>query len=137
MSSMKLQSVYEVEYAPYFLYRLLEQRKPEEAISHKGMPTIEEHVAFIASRPYAAWYLMDVEHVGYVGAIYLTRAREIGVWIHMDHRGRGHARQAVEMLMLRHPGRFLANIAPSNKPSHAMFEAMGFAMVQHTYVKEV
>jgi RimJ/RimL family protein N-acetyltransferase len=133
---MKLSSVYEVEYAPYFLYVLLEQRDPSESISHKRMPTIEEHVAFMASRPYAAWYLLDVEHVGYVGAIYLTRQREIGVWVHKDQRGLGYSKQAIEMLMKRHPGRFLANIAPTNPTSQALFKGIGFEHIQETYLLE-
>ncbi len=136
MPTMKLASVYEIDYAPYFLYVLLEQRDPSESISHKRMPTIEEHVAFMSSRPYAAWYLLDVEHVGYVGAIYLTRQREIGIWVHKDQRGLGYAKQAIAMLMLRHQGRFLANIAPTNPTSAEMFKKLGFGLIQHTYALE-
>lgn len=136
MSTMKLVSVYEIEYAPYFLYVLLEQRDPSESISHKRMPTIEEHVAFVSSRPYAAWYLLDVEHVGYVGAIYLTRQREIGVWVHKDQRGLGYAKQAIAILMLWHPGRFLANVAPGNLTSRRLFDGIGFKHIQNTFLLE-
>ncbi len=133
MPTMKLASVYEIDYAPYFLYVLLGQRDPSENISHKSMPTIEQHVAYMASRPYIAWYLLDVEHVGYVGAIYLTSQREIGIWIHKDQRGLGYAKQAINMLMLRHPGRFLANIAPTNPISQSLFKGIGFKHIQNTF----
>lgn len=136
MSHISYKSVYEVDYAPYFLYVLLEQREPHQSISHKAMPTIEEHFAFIASHPYAAWHLIDVEHVGYVGAIYLTRQREIGIWIHRDHGGHGYAKQAIRHMMERHPGRFLANINPNNEHSQRMFESIGFKRIQNTFSME-
>jgi hypothetical protein len=71
-ASVQLISVYRVpKVAPELLYRLLEQREPHVNISHQRMPSWQEHVRFIASRPYVAWYL--IKHgPNYVGAIYLT-----------------------------------------------------------------
>jgi hypothetical protein len=54
---MRLVSVYDVPDAEDILYVLLEQRTPEQSISHRKMPTLPEHRAFIKSKPYLAWYL--------------------------------------------------------------------------------
>jgi RimJ/RimL family protein N-acetyltransferase len=116
------------------LYRLLEERDPETNISHKEMPSFEEHVRFVAKREYLAWYL--IEHDGeYIGATYLTRAREIGIFLFKAHQGKKLGRKAVEMLMERHPGKFLANMNPSNSKSARFFRNLGFDFIQCTYAK--
>lgn len=136
MPKMTLKSVYDSDHAAYYLYSLLEQREPSENISHKSMPTFDQHCAYIASKPYTAWYLMGIECVGYVGAVYLTKQREIGVWVHKEDRRQGYARMAIDLLKLHHPGRFLANVAPGNDASRAMFEAIGFKHIQNTFALE-
>lgn len=136
MSAMNLRSVYDVKYAPYFLYLLLEQRQPHESISHKQMPSFEQHLDFILSRPYECWAMIDVEEVGYVGAIYLSKQREIGIWIHIDHRHQGYARRAIERIIRDFPGPVLANINPQNETSARMFQMLGFSHIQNTYLKE-
>lgn len=136
MPTMNLRDVYEVDYAPHFLYVLLEQRQPHESISHKAMPTFEQHLDFILSRPYQCWALLDVEEVGFVGAVYLTQQREVGIWIHTDHRGQGYARAAVARIMRDFPGPLLANINPLNETSARMFQTLGFKHVQNTYSHE-
>jgi RimJ/RimL family protein N-acetyltransferase len=132
---MRLISAYSHPDALRRLYDLLAERKPEQSISHKRMPSWEEHVAFVESRPYEAWYLIDVvtENVDDValiteiaGAVYLSRQREIGIGIFERFRGNGYASHAVRSLMTRHPGRFLANINPANEPSIKLFRSLGF-----------
>lgn len=115
------------------LHLLLAEREPHQSISHRRMPTWGEHVAFVESRPYTAWYVAEVDGAP-VGAVYLTRNDEIGVSIFAEHRGRGLGRQAVEALRARHPRpRYLANINPANHQSIAFFERMGFRHIQNTY----
>ena len=123
---MRLIDVYdEYELATVVLFQLLRERTPEESISHKAMPTFEQHCAFVASRPYLAWYLAEAD--GYVrGAVYLSKQREIGAAIHKAQRGHGYGLDAVGELMRLHPGRFLANIAPGNDASLALFRKLGF-----------
>ena len=53
-----LTSVYLVSEAVVFLYALLEERTPEMSISHKAMPTFQQHARFVRDIPYAAWYLV-------------------------------------------------------------------------------
>lgn len=123
---MKLVSVYEDEgFAASILYRLLQERERDESISHKAMPTLDQHLAFVAGAPYAHWYMAMAD--GYPrGAVYLTRQREIGVAILRAQRGHGYALDAVAELMRLHPGRFLANINPANAASIALFRKLGF-----------
>jgi RimJ/RimL family protein N-acetyltransferase len=119
------------------LWELLEERTGDESISHKAMPTWGRHLDFVLSKPYLAWYIIEVpDPLGpvAVGAIYLTRDNEIGVSVYRRFRRQGFARKAIEMLMAEHDDapRFLANIAPGNAKSRALFEGLGFKHIQDT-----
>lgn len=130
---MKLLCVYEVPKAVRHLYRLLQERTEATNISHRKMPSWRAHLRFFKSRPYRAWYLIDVGGE-IVGAIYLSQANEIGVFLFRTHQGRGLGSEAVKAIVKRHPRkRFLANINPRNERSIAMFEALGFRHLQNTY----
>lgn len=134
---MKLTSVYARRGAERILWELLEERTADQSISHRCMPNWGEHLDFILSKPYAAWYIIDVPDpfgpVG-VGAIYLSKANEIGVAIYKQFRRRGYARKAISLLMSEHEDRprFLANVSPRNPKSREMFEALGFRHIQDT-----
>lgn len=128
-----LVDVYRSPLAVDVLWRLLKERDPRENISHHQMPTWEEHVSFVASKPYQAWYL--IEHNETVGACYITRNRELGVGILQGFRHLGYAEQALRMLMEKHPGKHLANINPLNTASLNLFQKLGFRLIQHTYAK--
>ncbi len=133
---MKLIDVYDVpQEAPKLLFRLMEERTPEVNISHRGLPDWDAHLAFIASRPYDAWYLIQDDDT-FVGAIYLSKTSEIGVFILRDHRGNGYGTRAIELLMQACPReRYLANINPANTSSIEFFRALGFVHIQNTYEK--
>lgn len=119
--------------APLLLYKLLEEREPHVNISHRAMPSWKQHLAFIARRPYAAWYLIKSGR-DYVGAIYLTGMNEVGVFILAQFRGLGLGSSAVRLLIRKHGrGRYLANINPRNGRSAQMFRKMGFRLIQHTF----
>lgn len=132
---MTLVDVYPVNLAvAHMLYRLMEERPAYANISHKRLPTWDEHMEFILSYPYAHWYAINVDG-SWVGGIYLTHQREIGIFIRRQHQGKGYAKQAIRMLMEMHPGKFLANIAPGNDRSKALFRALGFSgPIQETFV---
>jgi RimJ/RimL family protein N-acetyltransferase len=116
-----------------FLYDLLAERDPVANISHREMPTFDQHRKFLESVPYKRWYLIGLDGE-WIGSVYLTNANEIGVSILKAHQGNGYGKQAVYLLMKRHPEkRFLANIAPGNARSAAMFEGLGFTLFQHTF----
>jgi len=133
MTGIKLRSVYLEDEAPRLLYRLLEERNDEINISHRSMPTWRAHLAFIRSKPYSAWYLVKAGRE-FVGAIYLSKTNEIGIFVLREHQGKGLGKKAIQALMKRHPRkRFLANINPRNTNSIGMFEGMGFRHIQNTY----
>ena len=117
------------------LYNLLAERKPYQSISHKRMPPFDDHVAFARMEPYKAWYL--IVHDGFVvGNVYLTKANELGIGIYDAHKGRGYGKAAIEEVMSRFDGPFLANINPLNNASIEFFTALGFTKLQVTYVHE-
>lgn len=132
---MRLLDVYSHPQAEDILWRLLQERTPEESISHKKMPALWQHAEFMRSKPYHVWYLIDVGK--YIrGSIYLSKQREIGVFIFKDQRGNRYGLDAVMLLMQTHPGRFLANVAPTNPKSAALFEGLGFRHIQNTFALE-
>lgn len=118
------------------LYDLLLERTPQQSISHKIMPTFNEHWDFVMSNPYKAWYLIAVGRDDIVGSIYLTHQNEIGIFLFKRFIGCGYAKTAVKQLMKKHDGPFLANVNPENQPSRDFFERMGFKLIQVTYVSE-
>jgi RimJ/RimL family protein N-acetyltransferase len=132
---LTLVDVYSSPSALDVLYQLLEERKPEINISHRELPTWSDHCAFVASHPYEAWYLLKAD-ADIVGAIYLSRADEIGLFVFQAHQGRGYGRRALELLMERHPReRYLVNINPANEHSIAFVSKFGFRHIQNTYEK--
>jgi len=131
--SIMLKPIDEVPKSAAILYSLLEERTPEQSISHKEMPSFEDHVQFIASNPYLCWYIILDASLP-VGAIYLTRQREIGIGIFKGHKGRSYGKKAVRELIGMHPGKFLANVNPHNMPSHHFFqENFNTEVIQITY----
>jgi len=130
---VKFDDVYTNQFAE-MLYALLGERTKNQSISHEEMPSFDEHIAFIESRPYLYWYRIRNEN-SCVGAIYLTEKREIGIGIFKDFQGQGYAGAAINQLMGLHPGKFLANINPENEWSIHLFQKLDFKHIQNTYVK--
>lgn len=127
------------------LYELLRERqdRPEINISHKRMPTYEEHCNFVSRYPYKAWYIVyDANEA--VGSVYLTTpprpgspGNEIGVFILKKYHRHGYAFAAIEKLLEIHgEGRYLANINPDNAVSIKLFERLGFRLCQYTFELE-
>jgi RimJ/RimL family protein N-acetyltransferase len=134
---MKLIPIYQHPDDLKICWDLMSEVEPRQAISHKGMPTWDDHVEFVrwkAPRRYEAWYFIDVG-AGPIGWIYLTRHDEIGIRLAKSAQGKGYGPEAVALLMEMHGSRrYLANINPSNEASRKMFGALGFELVQWTYV---
>lgn len=131
---MRLVSVYDVPRlvtAQTVLWDLLVTREPHVNISHKVMPTWQQHIAFIESKPYEAWYLIDDGYF-FTGAIYLSRQREVGLFLLPEHRGEGLGKAALAELRKLHPGRLLANASVRNLDSIAFFHKQGFTLLSVT-----
>ena len=134
--NVKLIPISERQDAAHYLWDLLAERKPEQSISHREMPTWSAHENFVKHHPYRCWKLIETPH-GIVGAIYLTMQNEIGIGIFSWAQGQGYGPSAIMLLMTEYgPRRFLANVSPSNEPSRKMFEALGFTHIQNTFSLE-
>jgi RimJ/RimL family protein N-acetyltransferase len=116
-----------------FLYNLLKERESNVNISHKKMPTYTQHTKFVSSNPYFRWYI--VEYNGKKsGSIYLSKNNEIGIFLKNSFRGNKIGKEAVELLIEKHPkSRYLANINPKNKKSIQFFKKCGFNLIQYTF----
>lgn len=132
---MKLIDVYKHKNSAELLYQLLQEREQHQCISHKELPSFINHLRFVDSRPYLAWYLVELRGT-VIGATYLTRQREIGIFLFREHQGKSLGAKAVQLLMDAHPGPFLANVAPTNPGSSEFFKNLGFKLIQHTYELE-
>ena len=129
---MKLVSVYAEPEAAKILYALLAERKPEQNISHKTMPSWEEHVRFVRSKPYNKWFLIE-DNNKWLGAIYVTSRNEVGLHLFEEHTGNEAGSWALNKMKVMHKEPLLANIAPKNERSKKFFEKHGFRFIQETW----
>ena len=131
---IKLHTIYPTTQDTFhFLYALLEERDGDVNISHKLMPSWGDHVDFVCSVPYKHWWLV-LDGSERVGAAYLTKQNEIGIFILKAHQKRGYGTAAVKKIIEMFPGqRLLANVNPKNERSKKLFESVGGKIIQHTY----
>lgn len=121
------------------LWQLLNERTEDQNISHKHMPDWRQHVMFVDNHPYDAWYFIESIPLrnAVVGAIYLTRQREVGIGIFNTYKRMGYGYAALSMLQEMHPGYLLANVNPKNTKSIQFFtEKFGAKHIQNTYMIE-
>ena len=131
---LRLVNVYTRKDAVSVLYALLKEREARMNISHRRMPTLSEHARFVRLKPYKTWDLI-LSGDEIMGAVYLSKQNEIGLFIFRKYRGCGIGKKALELLMKKHKKvtRFLANINPKNRPSIDFFKNQGFFHIQNTY----
>tara|TARA_B110000014_G_C20125674_1_gene599393 strand:- start:1290 stop:1691 length:402 start_codon:yes stop_codon:yes gene_type:complete len=131
---MELKSVTEND--AKFLHELLEQREGRINISHKTIPTWNEHLEFVKNHDYLSWDIILVNNEK-VGNIYLTNRNEIGIFIHKKFQSLGYGSDALVQFMKKNgKKRYLANINPTNYKSIQFFGKHGFTHVQNTYHKK-
>ena len=120
-SSISLKSVTNSDVK--FLFDLLKERNPRVNISHKKMPTYNQHRKFIKSKQK-------------IGSIYLSKNDEIGIFLSKKFQGKNVGNFALNELMKKNPRkRFLANVSPKNKKSMEFFKKNGFKLIQYTFEK--
>ena len=119
-----------------FLYELLSQRKKIMNISHKKMPTYEEHVKFIESEPYSKWYIIQIDDKK-IGSIYLTKENEIGIHFFTQYEESKRFQNVIKEFFLKEPqDRFFMNVSPKNEQYIDLAKKLGFHLVQHTYERD-
>ena len=120
-----------------FLFDLLKQREGIVNISHKSLPTWEEHVEFIKNNTYQSWDIIWVDNVR-IGNIYLTDRDEIGIFLDKKFQSNGYGSIAITEFMKKNgKKRYLANINPTNYKSIQFFGKQGFVHIQNTYHKKL
>lgn len=125
-SVIELVDVYsDFDGAVEFLYKLLAERKVSESISHKRHPSFSEHYGFVLSQPYLGWYIIYDDSKP-VGTCYITKYREVGIWLMPDTKGKGIGKAAMKQLLAMYPGRVFTNTSLHNDGAKAFYEKMGF-----------
>ena len=115
-----------------FLFNLLKERDPRANISHKKMPTYNEHVKFIKSKPYSKWYIIFKSNQK-IDLIYLSKNNEIGIFLKKSYQGMNIGNFALNELMKKNPrSHYLANLNPKNKKSLTFFKKNNFKLIQYT-----
>ena len=116
-----------------FLFELLKERDPQANISHKKMPSYDEHIKFIKSKPYTRWYII-LKSKQRVGSIYLSKNDEIGIFLSKEYQKKNIGNTALVELIRKNPRkRYLANVNPKNKKSIKFFKNNNFKLIQNTY----
>ena len=116
-----------------FLFELLKERESKVNISHRKMPTYNNHVKFVMSKPYAKWYIIKCQDEK-IGSVYLSNQDEVGIFIKKGNQRKGIGKKALELLMKKNPKeRYLANVNPKNSKSIKFFKKNRFKLLQHTY----
>jgi hypothetical protein len=59
-----------------FLFNLLKEGSTTENISHKKMPTYNEHKKFVKSKPYSRWYIVVLSNKKNRFSISIKKIRE-------------------------------------------------------------
>ena len=116
-----------------FLYELLKNKDPNANISHKKMPGYDEHIEFVASKPYTNWYIIEYDKKN-VGAIYLSKQDEIGISISNDYEYDQIVKPALKLLMkLNQRKRYLANTSPKDVRSQEFLLKNGFTGLEYVF----
>ena len=116
-----------------YLFELLKERESKVSISHRKMPSYNNHVKFVMSKPYAKWYVIKYQDEK-IGSVYLSNQDEIGIFIKKGNQQKGIGKKTLELLMKNNPRkRYLANINPKNNKSIEFFKKNRFKLLQHTY----
>ena len=132
-SIIKLKTVSKSDYR--FLYNLLMERDTKANISHKKMPTYNQHVSFVSAKPYSRWYVILYGAIK-AGSIYLTSQNEIGIFIKKPFQSKQIGNIALHKLIQKNPKkRYLANVNPKNKKSILFFKNNDFKLIQYTFEK--
>ena len=124
-------------------WTLLNERAPENNISHQELPKPSAHLDFVFEHPYRMWFVIENLEGMSVGMTYMTKRNEIGIHILKEHQGKGYARNALNRLLSIYrplpgepsvrPSHFVANINPSNTASIRLFESIGGKHISNTY----
>ena len=136
MISIKLIQISSKHYR--FLYDLLSERKQFENISHKKLPSYNNHVKFIKSKPYAKWLLIECREK-ILGSVYLSKNNEIAIWIKKDikdYKMKIRKKVLEEIITKFTRKKYLINLNPRNKKIINFYKKNGFKLIHSTFQLE-
>jgi RimJ/RimL family protein N-acetyltransferase len=97
------------------------------------MPSYDEHVEFVMSKPYTNWYIIECDKKN-VGTIYLSKQDEIGISINNDYEYDQIVKTALKLLMKLNPRkRYLAKVSPNDVRSQEFLLKNGFTGLENIY----
>lgn len=128
---VSLQFVEPLDYK--FLYELLKEKEADINISHKGMPSWEEHCEFLRSEPYKCHFIIYIDDKR-IGQVYLSDKNEIGIFIKKDCKNRGYGSAVLKILLKTMKGEdVFLNVSPNNIAGQNFAKRHGFKLIQYTY----
>jgi hypothetical protein len=129
--SLKLKPVDKSDYR--FLFKNLKERKPIVNISHRKMPTYNEHVKFVLSKPYKKWYII-LDRNKKIGSVYLTKDNEIAMHFCKGILDTRIYQITYDLITEKNPRhRYFVNISPKNSKIINLYKKNGFTLRQVTY----
>ena len=113
-------------------------------ISHKHMPSFEEHERFVNNHPYREWFLVNQANTS-LGNVYIHYNNSIGL-----NCGSNITPHQIEILLNKiyssytplpalpsvRNGEFFLNIASSNFDLQEKLKALGFIELEKTFIRE-
>ena len=115
-----------------FLYEMLKERDSTVNVTHQKLPLFNEHLEFIKSKPYDAWYIIEIESKQ-VGHIYIDNENRIGWFIKREFKGFGFVIPAFEELKILHIRKnYLGKVNPNNFEAQNLLTKLKFVL-KNTY----
>jgi len=97
-----------------FLYEMLKERDSIINVTHKKLPSFAQHLQYIKSQPYDAWYIILVESKK-VGHIEIFSDDRIGWFLKKEFKGFGFVIPAFEELKKLHKReKYIGKVNPKN-----------------------
>ena len=124
-----------------FLYELLKAR--EYSISHKEIPSFEEHYNFVQNHPYYKWFIIE-NNSNLIGSLYIHKDNSIGLDILNEFEilipnvlsfleKRYEPLPYIKSLRSKN---FFLNISPKNKRMHDLLKSLGYEISQISFEKK-
>ena len=115
-----------------FLYEMLKERNPTINVTHKKLPLFNKHLEFIKSKPYDAWYIIEIKSKP-VGHIYIDNESRIGWFIKKEFKGFGFVIPAFDELKTLHKRKnYLGKVNPNNFEAQNLLTKLKFVL-KNTY----
>ena len=140
MNSLALEHIIPTATQVSTLYGLLKARR--HSISHTGLPSYDEHSAFVFNNPYRHWYLVS-QHATMLGSIYVQFDNSVGINFLRDIESDELSSIIASLKELVQPlkplpslrfANFFINVPHSDTRLQSCLEDIGYDPVQVSYV---